>query len=101
MLSRPVALTLTVAVTATMFSGCGGSDNPPQIPVILNTKRVEKAIEDSIRAKRDVEADVDCPSGVHQREGLTFECVATTSAGSTVFVVEQKDSNGNVTYAAR
>lgn len=95
-------LTLAVALLA----GCGGSDSDvrtvtaPAV-VILDTKRVEHAIEDSILKQRGVKADVDCPSGVHQAKGLSFDCVATTATGHTTFAVQQGDAKGNVTYAAR
>jgi hypothetical protein len=102
-----IAVLLGVALGAGALAGCGGDDGGAETkaattaPVILDTKRVEHAIEDSIRTEREVEADVDCPSGVHQSKGLTFRCVATTSAGTTQFVVSQADGKGNVTYAAR
>jgi Domain of unknown function (DUF4333) len=89
-----VALALAVLAT-----GCG--DDGEDEVVILDTKRVERAIEQSIREQRDVRADVDCPSGVHQGKGLTFNCTAKTKDGTTTFVVQQKDDKGNVTYEAR
>lgn len=104
-----IAVVLGVALSGVALAGCGGGDDggaatattAAPATVILDTKRVEHAIEASIRTERKVEADVDCPSGVHQSKGLTFRCVATTSAGTTEFVVRQADGRGNVTYAAR
>lgn len=95
----PFAVALILVLAGTVAVGCG--DEPKQsAPVILDTKRVERAIEQSILAERRVTADVDCPAGVQQRRGLTFRCVATTKAGTTTFVVRQQDDKGNVTYAA-
>lgn len=91
-----------LAVSAAALAGCGGSDAPkPKEVVILDTKKVEQAIEDSIKSERKITADVDCPSGVHQGRDLTFRCVAKTKSGSTVFVVQQTDDKGSVEYAAR
>jgi hypothetical protein len=98
---RGTGLGLAAILCGVLIAGCGGSDSPAEAPVILDTKRVERAIEESILTKRGVTADVDCPSGVHQGKGLTFDCVATTKSGKTSFVVKQPDGNGNVQYAAR
>ena len=96
----PIAAAVALALAA--GTAVGGGDDPPQpAPGILDTKRVERAIEQSILTERKVTADVDCPAGVHQAKGLTFRCVATTRGGATTaFVVHQKDDKGNVTYAA-
>jgi hypothetical protein len=102
---------IAVALAAIALGGCGGDDHagaeddattPRTAPaaVTLDTRRVEQAIEHSIAAERDVEADVVCPASVKQSRGLTFRCLATSSAGRTTFVVHQVDSRGNVTYAA-
>jgi hypothetical protein len=102
---RRVVPVLALTVSCAVLAGCGGSDSDAgsdsKAPVILDTKRVERAIEGTILTKRKVTADVDCPAGVHQGRGLTFRCLATTPAGKTTFVVEQQDDAGNVTYAAR
>ena len=94
---------LVVVLGGLVIGGCGGSGSGAKTvaPIILDTKRVERAIEDSILTKRGITAQVDCPSGVHQGKGLTFLCVATTRAGRTTFVVHQRDDEGNVVYAAR
>jgi hypothetical protein len=99
-LNRSLAATLLTGVLVLpALAACGGSDDKPGV-VILDTKRVEAAIEQSILQQRDVKADVDCPAGVHQGTGLTFRCSAKTSKGVTVFVVSQTDDRGNVTYRA-
>jgi hypothetical protein len=95
-----VRLCPALLVLALATGACGGDDDPEEV-VILDTKRVERAIEQSILEQRDLKADVDCPSGVHQGKGLTFNCVATTKDGRTTFVVQQKDDEGNVEYAAQ
>ena len=50
------------------FTGCGTATTTPL--TILNTEKVERAIDKSILAQRGKHADVSCPSGVHQKEGL-------------------------------
>lgn len=85
-----------VPVATLVLAGCGGSDKPT---VILDTERVERAIEQSVLQKRGLEARVSCPSGVHQGKGLTFECTATLKNGAvTRFEVRQTDDLGHVTY---
>jgi hypothetical protein len=76
-----------------------GSSRPP---TILNTEKIERAIEHGSLAQRGKQAQVSCPSGVHQRKGLAFSCTAVVSDGSsTQFVVTQLDGSGHVHYAAR
>ena len=79
-----------------LLAACGSSE----ATTILNTEKVELAIEQSILSQRDQEADVSCPSGVHQQEDLVFSCVATVSSGDTRFVVTQTDGSGHVRYEA-
>lgn len=78
------------------LAACGSSE----APTILNTQKVESAIEQSILSQRDQQADVSCPSGVHQKEDLVFSCVASVSSGDTRFVVTQTDGSGHVRYEA-
>ncbi len=78
------------------FAAFGSSDSP----TILNTQEVESAIEQSIMDQRGKKADVACPSGVHQKEGLVFSCDAVVNAGATRFVVTEVDGSGNVHYEA-
>jgi len=82
----------SLAVTA-----CGTSDSP----TILNTEKVERAIERSSLDQRRKRAQVSCPSGVHQKKGLVFSCTAVVKGGSTRFEVSQVDGSGRVHYAAR
>jgi hypothetical protein len=96
---RAAAVLLPCAAAFT--AGCGTDAPTVTTPVILDTKRVEQAIEASILDQRKQTAEVDCPSGVHQTAGLTFRCVATGKDGTTaIFVVRQTDNAGHVTYDA-
>ena len=55
------------------LASCGGSSDP----TILDTQQVEAAIEQSVLDQRGEHADVGCPAGVHQEEGVDFSCQAT------------------------
>ncbi len=79
-------------------AACGGSSKPP---TILDTEKVERAIERSSFEQRNRRVHVSCPSGVHQKKGLTFSCTAVHPSGSTRFVVNQLDGAGRVRYEAR
>jgi hypothetical protein len=92
---RPrVAGSLVAASIA--VAACGSS----QSPRILNTEMVERAIESSTWAQRKLRVHVSCPSGVHQKKGLVFSCIAVGSRVSTRFVVTQRDDAGHVHYEA-
>ncbi len=93
---RSLVATVLVAPSLLVI-GCGSS-NPP---TILNTEKVERAIEQSTLTQRRKRVNVTCPSGVHQVKGLTFTCTAVFKGGTTQFVVTELDGLGNVHYAAR
>lgn len=93
----PLALVLVAAGLA--LSACGGSSDAAA--TILNTEKVERAIERSSLVQRGKRAVVSCPSGVHQKKGLEFACTAVVKDDSTRFVVTQVDGVGNVRYKAR
>lgn len=78
------------------ISACGSS----AAPTILNTEKVERAIERSSLEQRDTVARVSCPSGVHQADGRTFTCTAAVGKASTRFRVVQLDDRGHVRYEA-
>lgn len=78
-------------------TGCGSSVSP----TILNTEKIERAIEQSSLAQRGRHAQVSCPSGVHQKKGLVFSCTAVVGRGATRFVVTELDASGHVHYEAR
>ena len=79
------------------LTACGSSESP----TILNTEKVERAIERSSLAQRGTHAQVSCPSGVHQKKGLAFSCTAVVKRDSTRFVVTELDGSGHVRYEAR
>jgi hypothetical protein len=82
----------SLAVTA-----CGSSH--PQM--MLNTEKVERAIERSSLVQRGQPVRVTCPSGVHQRKALVFYCTAVAAHISTRFTVTEVDGAGHVHYEAR
>jgi Domain of unknown function (DUF4333) len=81
------------------LTACGSSGSPS--PTIVNTEKVERAIEKSSRDQRKLDARVSCPSGVHQKQGVDFLCTATVGGRSTRFVVRQLDGDGRVHYEGR
>jgi hypothetical protein len=90
---------VALAVVSLAAAGCGRSDDGS--PTILNTEKVERAIEQSVALQRGKTAHVSCPSGVHQKKGLVFRCAAVVKRDSTQFVVTQQDGAGRVHYEAR
>ena len=80
-----------------VVTACGSSGSP----VILNTEKIERSIEQSSFTQRGADARVSCPSGVHQKKGLVFSCTAVVGRVSTRFVVSQTDGSGHVHYEAR
>jgi len=101
-LSRSVVPCLLAAASLTVIA-CGSSESPTRVhaATILNTEKIERAIERSSLAQRKTHAQVSCPPGVHQRKGLAFSCTAVVARGSTRFVVTQLDGAGRVHYEAR
>lgn len=79
------------------LTGCGAS----AAPTILDTEKIERAIEDSSLTQRGARAQVTCPSGVHQKRGLEFACTAVVGRASTRFAVTQLNGTGRVHYEAR
>ena len=94
---NPMLVAGALVVGALMVSGCGSSESP----TILNTEKVERAIEHSSLAQRGVRAQVSCPSGVHQKKGVGFSCTAVVNGDRTRFAVTQLDGAGQVHYEAR
>jgi hypothetical protein len=82
------------------LSACGSSGSAPARVTILNTEKVERAIERSSLDQRGKHVQVSCPSGVHQRMGSVFSCTVI-KGGSARFVVTQLDGSGHVRYEAR
>jgi hypothetical protein len=88
---------IVVACLGVAGAGCGSSESP----TILNTEKVERAIESTSLAQRGIHAQVSCPSGVHQKKGLVFTCTAVVKGDSTRFVVTQLNDSGQVHFEAR
>lgn len=89
-----------LAATCLALGACANSETPTAV-TILNTGKVERAIETSSLAQRGKRAQVSCPRGVHQQKGLQFSCTAVVKHDSTRFVVQQLDDSGHVRYEAR
>jgi len=90
-----------VCATSIAVSACGGEEKPAAPVTILNTEKVELAIEKSSMSQRGQHAHVSCPSGVHQKKGLKFTCTAVVKGVSTRFDIAQLDGSGRVHYEAR
>jgi hypothetical protein len=88
-----LAVALGLAVSA-----CGLVKSRPV--TILDTERIERAIEHSSLAQSARRAQVSCPSGVHQKKGLVFFCTAVVGSSTTRFVVTELDGAGHVHYQA-
>jgi ABC-type polar amino acid transport system ATPase subunit len=94
----PVCTAVLVAASLAV-AACGSSGSGS--PTILNTEKVERAIEHSSLVQRGKHAQVTCPAGVHQKNGLVFSCTAVVGRTSTRFVVTELDGTGHVHYEAR
>jgi hypothetical protein len=88
-----------IVVASLTVVACGKAETTAA--TILNTEKVERAIEHSVAVQRSKTATVSCPSGVHQKKGLVFSCTALVKNASTQFVVTQQDGAGRVRYVAR
>lgn len=91
----------TACLAGVALPACGSSGTGEQAPTILNTERVERAIERSSLAQRDRRVQVSCPSGVHQKKGLTFSCTTLAERRNTRFAVTELNGSGRVHYEAR
>lgn len=67
-------------------------------PVILNTERVERAIESSIAVQRHFASSVSCPVNIVQQGGVVFTCQAAVRGRTYPVVVTETDSNEHVTF---
>ncbi len=96
---RRLAGTLLVcALLGANIAACGSSESSP---TILNTEKVERAIEQSSLAQRGVHVQVICPAGVRQQRALVFSCTALAGRDRTPFVVTEVNGSGQVHYEAR
>lgn len=67
-------------------------------PVILNTIRVESAIEQSIKTQRHLSSNVSCPVNIVQKAGVVFKCIASVGGKQFDVVVTETDGKGHVVY---
>ena len=76
--------------------------NSTQPLVVLNSGKVEKAIETSILQQRRLHATATCPSQVLQQAGVAFQCAVRVGSSATpyTFAVVELDNSGHVRYAA-
>jgi hypothetical protein len=95
-LARSSAVGVLVAVSL-VLGACGSSRSA----TVLDTEKIEGAIEQSSLTQRGAYVQVSCPSDVDQQKGLVFSCVAILGHTRTEFVVTELDSSGHVRYAAR
>jgi hypothetical protein len=103
--STPFVVTETNATGGVSYIGCGGaltacgmgSASSP----VLNSIKLEHAIEQSIQSSRGVTSSVVCPTGVPRQTGIVFECLARLTHGVTPFDVTETDGQGNVSYVGR
>lgn len=89
-----------LVATCLALSACGTAGTPTAVTT-LNTEKIERAIERSSLEQRGRRAQVSCPPGVHQKQGLAFSCTAIVKGDATRFVVTQLDGSGRVHYEAR
>ncbi len=83
--------------TALAVGACGSTSTAP----ILNTERIERAIEQATLTQRNKRVNVSCPSGVLQKKGVVFTCTAAYKGGSGSFIVTETDGAGRVHYLAK
>jgi hypothetical protein len=101
---RPAIVAGALAAASLAATACGSQSLTTHRTAritILNTQKVDRAIERAALVQRGKRAHVSCPSGVHQQRGLTFSCTAVVGRTSTRFVVTELDGSGDVHYVAR
>jgi hypothetical protein len=89
-----------VLVTETNARGHVRYQNQASL-AILDIARVERAIEQSISAQRDLRSTVVCPAEVIQKAAVAFTCTATVAGRSYPFDVTEVDDQGHVRYVGR
>src|SRR5262249_8932209 len=108
-LRRGASVATTALACAALLSACGGSSSTESASKTnLNTARVAKSIEETLRDKRHVHATVVCPGAVPQETGRTFECVAKITSTTpphavtnSPFLVTIQNNRGYVTYVGK
>jgi hypothetical protein len=81
-----------------LASACGSSSHSNNVATTVNSSRVARAIQVSVRQERHVNASVTCPSGVPLRAREKFYCVAEAGSKITPFDVTETGAGGHVTY---
>jgi hypothetical protein len=92
--------TYPIEVTETNGSGHVRYENQRPL-VVLDTKKVQRAIRASIHNQRDLPSTVRCPAEVLQQAGLAFTCRANVHGRSYRFAVSELDDAGHVRYSAQ
>jgi Domain of unknown function (DUF4333) len=92
-----IGIAAALMAAAGAISGCGGDSGGFDKNKVLDTERVERAIEASILEKRHLRATVTCPSGIEKKKDVKFHCLATYRSGKTTFLVTE-DEKGAVHY---
>jgi hypothetical protein len=87
-------LALSLAVAA-----CGSSTGTGER--VLNTAKIERAIEHASLLQRGKTVTVTCPPTVQQHKGVVFFCEAVYRGGRTSFMVTELNAFGDVHYVAR
>jgi hypothetical protein len=83
-------------VVAGLLAACGSSESA----AVLDTSKIERAIERSSLAQRGIRPKVSCPPEIAQEKGRVFSCTAVVGGVGTRFVVTQQDDVGGVRYEA-
>jgi hypothetical protein len=98
---RAVVMTAVCVACAGLIGACGSTTKKT---TYLDVGRVERSIERSILAERNLRSTVECPTRVVQRPGK-FPCIATTFGAKkpgksvkTPFLVTIHNDKGYVTY---
>jgi hypothetical protein len=107
--ARLALIALVALASSGLLAACGSSKSSSGSSTAkLDTARVARSIEQSILAQKHLPSKVNCPSGVPQEQGRTFECIAITKAVKkphnpvrTRFVVTIQNSRGYVTYEGK
>lgn len=103
-IGRGVAVTMAGVACAGLIGACGSTTKKT---TYLDVGRVERSIERSILAERNLLATVVCPPRVVQQPGK-FPCIATTvspkkphKSVKTPFLVTIHNDKGYVTYIGK
>jgi len=89
----------TYSVSVRELNTRGGVSYSNSKPLnILNSHRIELAIEDAVHSKRHVKTTATCPAAILEAKGLKFTCTAKLKTGAASFLVTETDNNGHVSF---